>query len=100
MQCVWKRGVSKHHYTSAKSIFSKERRLKAPPYQIIGKGVLLYREYVSIIKMILRVPRPFIDIAHMGMIPINALSPAKEAVIVTGKHAAEFCCKGFKHFTF
>lgn len=48
----------------------------------------------------MKVPRPFIDIAHMGMIPINALSPAKEAVIVTGKHAAELCCKGFKHFTF
>lgn len=64
MQCVWKRGVSKHHYTSAKSIFSKERRLKAPPYQIIGKGVLLFREYISIIEVIW-VPRPFIAIAHM-----------------------------------
>lgn len=40
MQCLWQRGVSKHHYSSTKSIFRKRGRLKSPPY-LIGKGALL-----------------------------------------------------------
>lgn len=65
MQCVWKRGVSKYHHTSAKSIFSKEGRMKVPPYLKSVRGFYCFVNYISIIKMIRRVPTPFYDMGNM-----------------------------------